>query len=199
MRECEPVGPAESFEPTLTLVKSKLSPEPFDFYEAEKASKTLGLDTVEDQPVFVEFLDAYNEAERPTQFICRAIFTAVRQRVQNESRLKDVYSGLKEVVGDIEKHADKADTAVIILHREMGGLALHTFSTENEEVCVWKQVSDEQADGDDDLKEYGRGEIILPAFFEGNYKSFKDGRVFERHIFIPDDEAIQLPRIHPDD
>lgn len=199
MRKSELVWPAEYFEPTLTLVKPKISPDPFDFDEAENAFRTLGLDAIEEQPVFVEFQDAYNKPIEPTQFISRAIFTAVRQRVQDERKLKDVYAGLKEVVGDIEKHADKSDTAVIILHRVVGGLALHTFSTENEEVCIWKQVSDEQADGDDDLKEYGRGEIVLPAIFEGNYKSFKDGRAFERHIFIPDDEVIQFPRIHHDD
>ena len=200
MRECEPVGPAESFGPTLTLVESQISPGPFDFDEAENAFRTLGMDAVEEQPVFVEFKDAYNKPIKPAQFISRAIFTAVRQRVQDEGRLRDVYDGLKEVVDDIEKHADKAEPAVIILHRVVGGLALHTFSTENEEVCIWKQDSDEQAD-DDFLKTYGRGETMLGGvYFKGNYASFedKDSRAFERHIFIPDDEAIQL-RIHHDD
>jgi hypothetical protein len=202
VRESELVGSAEFFEPTLALVKPNISTDPFDFDESENAFRTLGLDAVEDQPVFVEFQDACCEASDtlpPTQFICRAIFTAVRQRVQEEGKLKDVYAGLKEVVGDIEKHADKDDTAVIILHRVVGGLALHTFSTENEEICIWKQDPEDQVDDEDDLKAYGRGEIILPAFFRGNYASFKNGKEFERHIFIPDDEPIQLPRIHHDD
>ena len=201
MREYEPVGPPESFGPTLTLVESKTSPNPFDFDEAENAFRTLGLDAVEEQPVFVEFQDAYNKPIKPAQFISRAIFTAVRQRVQDEGKLRDVYDGLKEVVDDIEKHADKSD-AVIILHRVVGGLALHAFSTETEKVCIWKQGSDEYDSGDDDWKEYGNGETMLGGvYFKGNYASFKDkdSRAFERHIFIPDDEAIQLPRIHHDD
>lgn len=197
LRECELTPSAEHFEPTLAMVKPNISRDPFDFDEAENAFRTLGLDTVEEQPVFVEFQDAYDKPIEPAQFICRAIFTAVRQRVQKEGKLNNVYAGLKEVADDIEKHANK-DDAIIILHRVVGGLALHMFSTENEKVCIWKQESDEQAD--DGLKTYGRGETMLgEVYFKGNYASFKDGRAFERHILIPDDEAIQPPRIHRDD
>jgi len=141
------------------------------------------LGEVEAPPVIVDFSDICTQTDYPTWAICQAIRNAVKPIVPGK-KLEVVYTGVKEIVGDVEKHADNSDTMTVILHREVGGIALHTFSTEDKS----KKHVDEWGE---DPYHNGLGEPILEGLFGDDYRSMQDGEVFERHLFIRDTEVNQ--------
>jgi len=147
------------------------------------------LGEVEAPPVIVDFSDVRTRTDYPIWAICQAIRSAVQPTVSSE-KLEVVYTGVKEIVGDVEKHADSSDIMAMILHRVIGGIGLHTFSTKDklkEHVDAWGEDPDHN----------GFGEPILEGLFGDDYKSIQDGEVFERHLFIRDGEVDQqFPRIH---
>ncbi len=171
----------------IKSIEKEIAPATFDFDEAEEAF--INLDEVENRPVILGYNDFCAESDFPVWFACQSIHAAVKPVVSDEKRLKKIYIGLKEIMGDIEKHADKSDTAVVILHREIGGVALHTF-------CVEDMEKDHTDRWGEDPDHNSFGELTLKDSFGEDYTSRKDGDVFERHLFIwEDEESRQFPKI----
>ncbi len=97
--------------------------------------------------------------------------------------------GVAETAKDVLIYGEESNPRIVILSSEMGGVAIHSFSVEDEEkvhIDKWG----------DDPDHNGFGEQMLECMFGEDYTSFKDGDVFERHFFIKCDGAEQeYPRI----
>lgn len=184
--------PAE-VKTTPFLGITEATPKIFDFEAAEQSLVSDNLDEVDRLPVIIDYNELCSEDEYPARFACKAIHETIKPIIKDEGRRERIYIGIKEMLGDMEKHADRSDTAIIILHREIGGIALHTYSKEdNSEVYI-----DEWGE---DPYHNGLGEPILDGIFGDDYHSEMDGDVFVRHLFVWEDgDCRQFSKIHHDD
>ena len=115
------------------------------------------------------------QTEYPARAVCELIKPALRSIIEDRRRLEEVYLGVNEIIKDVEVHGDEYDPRLVIVRRELGGVAIDTINTVKEH-----------------SEHNGFGRIILEKVFGESYSStIKDG-VYRGHLYINKDVSLQI-------
>jgi hypothetical protein len=118
------------------------------------------------------------DTKYPVRVVCAAIKTVVEPMVEPK-RLNAVYLGVEEMVKDVEVHGSEHNPRLIMVTKQMGGLAIDTIDKP-------KKQSEHN----------GYGGLILKEIFGDDYSTTTEGDVFKVHLFIKSDLPQQATSIH---
>ncbi|MEI6850339.1 MAG: hypothetical protein WCK26_00035 [Candidatus Saccharibacteria bacterium] len=131
----------------------------------QKISEELTIYNLDDLP---------EQTDYPARAVCELIKPALRSIIEDRRRLNDVYLGIGEIVKDVEVHGDDSDPRLVIVRRELGGVAIDTVNTIKEHT-----------------EHNGLGKIILERVFGKSYSSTIEDGVYRGHLYINRDITLQ--------
>lgn len=115
------------------------------------------------------------QTDYPAREVRIAIGKLVGTIVDDVDTLEHINLGVGEMVKDVEVHGDTCDPRLVIVRREIGGLAIET-------VNKVKTHSEHN----------GFGRLILKTIFGSDYYTSKEDDTFRGYLFIREGLIVQL-------
>ena len=123
-----------------------------------------------DEHIIFDLDELSLQTEYPIRAVCASIRTVIEPMIEDRQQLADINLGVHEMVKDVETHGDESDIRLVIVRRELGGVAIETIDKP-------KKHSEHN----------GFGRIILETIFGDDYSTTTDGDVFKGHLYIRHD------------
>ena len=143
------------------------------------------METIQESPeecTTIYDLDELREqTDYPVRAICQAIKSVIEPMISDRKRLAQVYLGVEEIVKDVEVHGSESDPRLVIVCRQLGGVAIETIDKPKTE-----------------SEHNGFGRLIIDEVFGDNYSEvIDDDNVFRGYLYIDHDKesALQYPQI----
>ena len=116
------------------------------------------------------------QTDYPVRAVCQAIKSVIEPMISDRKRLAQVYLGVEEIVKDVEVHGSESDPRLVIVCRQLGGIAIETID---------KPKLDSEHNG------FGR--LIIDEVFGDNYSELIDeNNIFRGYLYINHDEELAL-------
>lgn len=131
------------------------------------------IQTNPDETIVYNFDELRSQTDYPASLVRLAIREVIRPIIQDPQRFKEVDLGVGEIVKDVETHGDISNPRLVIIRREMGGVAIETTNKP-------KNHSEHN----------GFGRLILQRVFGNDYSSSTDGDLFKGYLFIRRDATV---------
>ena len=121
------------------------------------------------------------QTDYPVRAVCQAIKSVIEPMISDRKRLAQVYLGVEEMVKDVEVHGSESDPRLVIVCRQLGGVAIETIDKPKPESV-----------------HNGFGRLIIDEVFGDNYSELIDeNNIFRGYLYINHDEesALQYSQI----